>query len=321
MTLNNSISKVLQLLRLPNLFIIALTQYLVRYCLIEPLYSENLMDFHLDHFHFFILVLSTIFIAAAGYLINDLMDIKADAINKNNEKSMFVKKNKQFLCIAYFFLSFIGVATAFYLAFRVNQYSLGFIQVIAVLLLYFYSASYKKNILIGNLVIAFLSTLVIVTVCLFEFYALMNTGYSVDLHKWFFFLLGFFLVFSFFFTLFREIVKDIEDFEGDKKSGYNTLAVAFGDKKAKNVALWVLLFTVILLLVSIYLFFMSGALFLFLHFCLIIVPIVVWVFAGLLKAKTKEHYHSIQMATKLIMLFGILSMLWLPEYSEFFILY
>lgn len=321
MTMSNFISKFLQLFRLPNLFIVALTQYLVRYCLIKPLYSENLMDFHLDHLHFFILVLSTIFIAAAGYLINDLMDTKADAINNNNEKSIFVKKNKKFIRTAYYTLSLIGIIAAFYLAVKVNEYSLGFIQVIAVLLLYFYSASYKKNILIGNLVIAFLSTLVIVTVCLFEFYALMNDGYSIDLNKWFFFLLGFFLFFSFFFTLFREIVKDIEDLEGDKQSGYNTLAVAFGARKTKKIALSILLFTVILLLISIYLMFISGAIMLFLHFCFIVIPIVVWIFVKLVKANIKEDYHSIQMATKLLMFFGILSMLWLPGYSEFFILY
>lgn len=321
MTLSNFISKFLQLFRLPNLFIVALSQYLVRYCLIKPLYSENLMDLHLDHLHFFILVLSTIFIAAAGYLINDLMDIKADAINNNNEKSIFVKKNKKFIRIAYYILSLIGIIAAFYLAIKVNEYSLGFIQVIAVLLLYFYSASYKKNILIGNLVIAFLSTLVIVTVCIFEFYALMNDGYSIDLNKWFFFLLGFFLFFSFFFTLSREIVKDIEDLEGDKQSGYNTLAVAFGARKTKKIALSILLFTVILLLISIYLMFISGAIMLFLHFCFIVIPIVVWILVKLVKANIKEDYHSIQMATKLLMFFGILSMLWLPGYSEFFILY
>ncbi len=321
MTMNNFISQFLQLFRLPNLFIVALTQYLVRYCLIEPLYSENLMDFHLDHLHFFILVLSTIFIAAAGYLINDLMDIKADAINNNNKKSIFVRKNKQFIRTAYILLSLLGIIAAFFLAIRVNQYSLGFIQIVAVLLLYFYSASYKKNILIGNLVIAFLSTLVIVTVCLFEFYAFLNDGYLIDLNKWFFFLLGFYLFFSFFTTFFREIIKDIEDLEGDKKSDYNTLAVAFGERKTKNIAFSILLFTFILLLVSIYVMFISGAIMLFLHFCLIIIPIVVWVFVKLLKANTKEDYHTIQMATKLLMFFGILSMLWLPEYSEFFILY
>jgi 4-hydroxybenzoate polyprenyltransferase len=266
-------------------------------------------------------VLSTIFIAAAGYLINDLMDTKADAINNNNEKSIFVKKNKKFIRTAYYTLSLIGIIAAFYLAVKVNEYSLGFIQVIAVLLLYFYSASYKKNILIGNLVIAFLSTLVIVTVCLFEFYALMNDGYSIDLNIWFFFLLGFFLFFSFFFTLSREIVKDIEDLEGDKQSGYNTLAVVFGVRKTKNIALWILLFTVVLLLISIYLMFISGAIMLFLHFCFIVIPIVVWIFVKLVKANIKEDYHSIQMATKLLMFFGILSMLWLPGYSEFFILY
>lgn len=76
------IKAILQLIRLPNLLIVAFTQCLIRYCLIDPFLKVNNFSLQLSDFYFFILVLSTLLITAAGYAINDYFDTRTDRLNK-----------------------------------------------------------------------------------------------------------------------------------------------------------------------------------------------------------------------------------------------
>ena len=76
----------LRLIRWQNLLIIALTQYMTRYFLIQPFYKLQQLQLQLSNLDFFLLVLVTVVIAAGGYIINDYFDVKIDFINKPDKQ-------------------------------------------------------------------------------------------------------------------------------------------------------------------------------------------------------------------------------------------
>src|SRR5437868_93848 len=159
----------LRLIRWLNLFYIALTQYLVQYTVIKPALTKwSRWNTTLDDVHFFLLVLSTILIAAAGYIINDYFDVKMDEVNK--PKRIFIDRtiHHRTAILLHQFLTGAGVLLAFYVAWWAGNFKLGFINVIVAAFLWFYSSGFKKRVLIGNVIVAFLSAFVIPIVVLYE---------------------------------------------------------------------------------------------------------------------------------------------------------
>lgn len=266
----------LKLIRWVNLLCIGLTQYLLRYCVILPLYAPP-VDEHtylviyesgMSHTQFFLLVLSTILVAAAGYIINDYMDVNVDAINKPQKQVIDKNFSRQEALWYYGILNGLGIAIGFYVASMVGNYRLGFLHILSAALLWFYSTTFKRKWLIGNLIIAFLASLVVLIVGFFEekllelfafkwkeaFRILFEslTNYTVEnpdkkdgdiINLIFNYLLGYAL-FAFLLTWIREIVKDIEDIIGDEEAGYTTLPITFGLPTAKLVAAALLLLTI-----------------------------------------------------------------------------
>lgn len=222
-----------KLVRFPNLVIVALTQYLLQYLVLLPALREAGLKPILDALHFFLLVFTTVLIAAGGYLINDLLDYESDLINK--PAAVFVNRvfPKQLVWGVYFFVTLFGFAIACYLAVYVQNAQLVTIYPVAVLLLYFYSKSWKKMPLLGNLVVAIFCAFVAGVVLFADrdnFGQLRGQGGEVGV------LFGGYLLFAFFSTLLREIVKDIEDMEGDAQLGLRTLPIRFGVETARKWA-------------------------------------------------------------------------------------
>ena len=77
----NKIIAFFKLIRAGNLTIIIIAMALMRYCVIKPFMIYSDLSLQLSLKDFFLLVLSTVFITAAGYVINDYYDIKSDKIN------------------------------------------------------------------------------------------------------------------------------------------------------------------------------------------------------------------------------------------------
>ena len=118
-------------------------------------------------------------------------------------------------------------------------------------LLYFYSASYKRQFLIGNIIVAILTAMVPLLVVIYEWPALYRyyTVNAVTLPEFnfIFYWVGGFALFAFLTTLTREIIKDIEDFEGDIAYGRNTVPVVIGILSAKIVSVSLMIITIVLL--------------------------------------------------------------------------
>lgn len=295
-----------------NLGIIILTQLLLRFCIVEVYLGLSLVDPAMGYFDFAGLMLATILIAAGGYIINDLIDEEVDKTNKPGKTLIghYIPKGSAWKY--YGVLTGLGIIIGFYLALRINYFILGFIFPAVAGLLYLYSAKYQKTVITGNAVIALLSAMVILVVWLFEFFALKNDPIRfVDALKQLPILqviIAAYALFAFLVSLSREIVKDIEDREGDEKEGYRTLAVVFGTKAGKQLAAVVHLLTMVLLAISLMGLYREGIMLVFWYLLVAVMLLFIYSLYQLLVARHREDFRFLSNAYKLIMLAGILSM-------------
>tara|TARA_B100001063_G_C16770660_1_gene561388 strand:+ start:318 stop:1223 length:906 start_codon:yes stop_codon:yes gene_type:complete len=287
-----------RLIRIKNLFIIAISQYLIRYALIIPITESN----SLNDLQFFYLVLSTVFIAAAGYIINDYFDTQVDRLNKRKVIIDNTIKRREAI-LWHFVLSGIGVILGFFLGWRVGIFNLGFINLFCSSALWFYSTHFKRAYLSGNLLISLLAALVILIVPLYE----IIPKPMANSENAFYIICGY-AIFAFFTTFIREIVKDFEDTDGDRKMGYTTFAIV-SEKSAKNSirfisALLILIIGAVTAIQITYEAYIAAV------YVILAVEIpFLYFFIKLFKLNDKGGYHHLSQMIKLIMLTGTLSML------------
>jgi 4-hydroxybenzoate polyprenyltransferase len=237
----------LKLIRWPNLLIMAFTQYMVRHFLLAPFLElqradEPLslwdMEMAMSGLDFFLLVLSTVMIGAAGYIINDYFDIRIDEVNRPATNMVGKGIKRRVAMAAHMTLNILGAAIGIWLSWKYNQFRVGsFLYITAPALLWFYSTNLKRQFFIGNFVIALLSGLVPLVVALFELpniRANFPDAQGNYLHVVFQATLILSL-FAFIVSLLREIIKDTEDYEGDMTYGCKTLPIVLGIARAKQV--------------------------------------------------------------------------------------
>ncbi|MBT3621723.1 MAG: geranylgeranylglycerol-phosphate geranylgeranyltransferase [Flavobacteriales bacterium] len=222
----------LKLIRLKNLIIVALTQVLIKFSLINPF----LDDFVLSNKEFYLLVLATIFITASGYIINDIYDVKTDEINKDNKRIIGKSINSRNAISWYIFFNLIGLGLGSYIAYLVEKPLFSLIFFYCIFSLWTYSKRMKSSFLLGNLQVSLLTALSIFNVALFD---LIPNGINKNNGELMIFkIILFYTVFAFVTTFIREIIKDIEDIEGDKKINAQTLAITYGIEKTKLISLY-----------------------------------------------------------------------------------
>jgi len=299
----------LKLVRYPNLIIIVLTQYLMRWGIIEPMLEVNGFELQLDSFHFFLLVLSTVSLTAAGYVINDYFDTHTDLLNKPKQVLVGTHIHRRAAMFFHVVLNVIGVGLGFYVSFYVGMPFFGFVFLLVSGLLWFYSTTYKRQFIVGNVLVALLTALVPLMVALFEI-PMLNEAYRTILIRHqsnFMYLLYWILAFSSFAFLtnfIREIVKDLEDFEGDSAYGRNSLPVVLGVRTSKMVVN-ALIFVTLIGLGYVYFSHLSDTV-TFIYFLLFLfIPFIFLVIKNI-KAYKKEDFRLISHILKGIMLVGVL---------------
>jgi len=298
-----------RLIRYPNLIIIVLTQYLMRWGIIEPMLELNQFNLQMDSVHFFLLVLSTVTITAAGYVINDYFDTHTDLINKPGQVIVGTAIHRRFAIIFHSVLNVIGVGLGFYISLHIGIPYLGFVFVLVAGLLWFYSTTYKRQFLIGNLLVALLTAVVPLMVPIFEI-PLLNEAYRqilVENQMNFMYIFYWVLAFSFFAfmtNLIREIIKDMEDFEGDRVYGRNSLPVILGMQSSRMVV-HVLTGTTLAGLVYAWFEFLGDAISLIYFSLFLWLPLLFLIFKTI-KANKKEDFRLISHVLKVVMLLGVL---------------
>ncbi|MBD0255477.1 MAG: geranylgeranylglycerol-phosphate geranylgeranyltransferase [Cytophagales bacterium] len=272
----------LRLIRAGNLLIIVLTQYLVRIFLVGP--KEEWLR-HLADFRFFLLSLSTVLIAAAGYIINDYYDIKIDTINKPRRVVIGRMLRRRHAMFTHSAFNALGIGLGLLVGLKVAA-----VNLLAAFVLWLYSNQLKRRPFIGNFTVALLTAASLLVIVVY-----------VPRNR---FLVFTFALFAFFISLIREIIKDMEDLRGDATFGCQTLPIVWGIRRTKSL-LYILIgsFLVILFTLSFYL--REWIVF---YFSLFVFLPTAWLTWRLARADTRKEFGYLSTWCKIIMLSGVLSM-------------
>jgi 4-hydroxybenzoate polyprenyltransferase len=203
---------------------------------------------------FILLVFSTCLIAAGGNIINDYFDVKADRINKPEKLIITKHIKRRWAIVSHWSFNGIAFLIGMYLSIKYNSLSFVFIHLISINLLWFYSMYFKRKVLIGNIMIAFLTALVPILALLFMIYSPNDSNQLADpsafgwIMDYDFALIQFITFFAFVQNLAREILKDIQDIEGDKLIYVKSLPMIIGIKKTIAITFLLLSFLPVFLL-------------------------------------------------------------------------
>lgn len=270
----------LNLIRWKNLLIVVFNLVIIKLFLIDHGKPDGVWDFK-----FAGLILSMVLITAAGYIINDYYDIKIDIVNK--PKNVIVGRliTRRYALLWYFLFNLL----ALFIVFIISK-KLFLLYFFSTFLLWYYSNHLKRKFLIGNISIAILTALST---------SIPGIYYNTNLQ-----IILFYALFAFGITLIREIIKDLEDMEGDRKYDCRTLPIVLGHHKTKY---YLKIMSIIFVIVYISLYMLNQFPLSWLQ-----IPLIISYFYFLYylwKSDTVAHYKNLSAQLKLIMIFGILSML------------
>jgi 4-hydroxybenzoate polyprenyltransferase len=290
------LSAFLNLIRWKNLLLIVYIQILIKY-LFFPNFS---VATNLNHFYFSIFLLAILCITAAGYIINDILDVETDKINKPSKvfiTTVFTEENARKW---YLYLNTFGISLGIAISLKIQKPSLSFIFIGTTLLLYYYSKKLKSLPLIGNLTVASLITLNVLLLAIFDVNPTSkNTNYN--------FVITTILIIAFFafcINLIRELIKDIEDIDGDYKLKMNTLPILIGRRRTKSIITILCAFSLLLLVFFSTIFASEYKIISLYTIAFIIIPMF-YITLKITKIKSKKKLHKISSLLKLIMFFGI----------------
>lgn len=299
--------KYLKLVRYQNLVMLALMQILFRYAFL----AKQNIPLALTDWQYGLLVLSTVFLAAAGYVINNILDVATDSINKPKDVVVGIGKaiSETQAYNIYIVLNITGVAIGFYLSNVILRPSFATLFILIASLLYFYSTSLKQIMILGNFVVALLLAFSVIIIGVFDLYPAINTENQAQMASFFSILLDYAL-FAFMINFIREIIKDIEDVNGDYNQGMNTLPIAIGISRAAKIALGFSIIPFILSLLYINTYFFKNKLYIVTLYCFafVLAPLLYFI-VKIFSAKSQKEFHHLSTVLKLILFFGIFSIL------------
>lgn len=297
--------KFLKLIRYKNLLMLAFMQVLFRYAFLK---QQNI-PLALADWQYGLLVLSTVFLAAAGYVINNIYDVATDTINKPQDVVIGKGISETAAFNIYIGLNITGVALGFILSNIISKPSFASLFILIATLLYFYATSLKQIMILGNFIVALLLSVSVLIIGVFDIFPVINSKNQAHMASLFSILTDY-AVFAFMINFIREIVKDIEDVNGDYNQGMNTLPIAIGISRTAKIVVGLAIIPFIVCLLYINKYFVENNLFIvtFYAFAFVLAPLLYFI-VKIFSAKNKKDFHHLSTLLKLILLFGILSIL------------
>lgn len=299
----------LKLIRWQNLLFIVITQILYEYCIYLPIYGSH------STYQLGFIVLASVLIAAAGYIINDYFDLNIDQINKPDRVIVNNAVSRRWAIFWHLAFSLLGLFfTVLALPPSLFWYLI-LANLLSILLLWLYSTNFKKQLLIGNVIISILTSWVILILFFSKTPLSVDNIISAD-HKEIrlFRLTMLYAGFAFIISLIREVLKDMEDRIGDARYGCRTMPIVWGLPASKVfVAVWIIVLAGTLVILQLYV--LAYGWWLSIVYCLlaIVVPLLI-VLSKLTAANTQQDFHLLSRYVKAIMFTGILSMLFFYYY-------
>jgi 4-hydroxybenzoate polyprenyltransferase len=278
-------------------------QVIIKFALFHPFE----IDVALSTLQFSLLALATMCIAAAGYVINDIQDVEIDRINKPNSVIVGKKITEKKAYAFFIVLNSIGVVSGFFLTNSIEKPGFFALFILISALLYLYATYLKSIIVLSNIIVSAMVAMVLIVVGLFDLLPVI-TAENQSTQSTFFSIVLDYSLFAFTLNLIREMVKDIQDVDGDKNGGINTIPIAIGRKRTIYlvfVLAVILLFGIVYYMYS-YLYYKQIAI---LYFLFLIVAPLIYFCVRSWGATTKKDYQFLSNFLKVIMVLGMGSLL------------
>jgi 4-hydroxybenzoate polyprenyltransferase len=304
--ITNPVIAFLKLIRIENLVIMILTQCCIQYVVLNDFIQYTAFNSTL----FSISLLSTTLIAAAGYIINDYFDVKTDKINRPETVVLDVTIKRRWAMLLHIIFSVIGLLLGLYLALKCHHVKIVAFQLLSILLLWFYSTHFKKQLLVGNLVVSLLTAAIPLLPFIYDFYFMTEVNpFVLDVFKPIlkplFYSVIAFSVFAFLTSFTREVIKDMEDYKGDVQTGCKTMPIVWGMVTSKVVTFFLVIITIgCLFLVCLHYFKSQHFVPLYYILGLIILPLISIVLITM-SAKSSKDFKIASLLLKFVMLSGI----------------
>jgi 4-hydroxybenzoate polyprenyltransferase len=303
--LKNPLIAFFKLIRIENLLIIAITQICIKYLVFAPLNDYSKFTPAL----FSISLISTILIAAAGYIINDYFDVKTDKINRPETVVIDVTIKRRWAMILHIIFNAIGFLLGLYLAIKCHSLKLLTFQILSISLLWFYSTHFKKQLLIGNIVVSLLSATIPLMPMVYDYYLMGDISPLAT------FVIGDFLntiiiivlgysAFAFLTSFAREVIKDMEDYKGDIQTGGKTMPIVWGIITSKVVTFFLLLIAIGFLILASLKFYKEQQ-YIGVYYILSVIVFLIIIIIQTIKAKTSKDFKMASLLLKFVMLLGI----------------
>lgn len=304
--IKNPVIAFLKLIRIENLLIIAITQWCIKYLVFAPINEFSKFTPAL----FAVSLTSTLLIAAAGYIINDYFDVKADRINRPETVVIDVVIKRRWAMILHIIFNGIGLILGFYLAMKCHSLKLLMFQILSILLLWFYSTHFKKQLLIGNIVVSLLTATIPLMPMIYDYYLIGSMDSFIKL------MIGDFLktlviivlgysAFAFLTSFSREVIKDMEDYKGDVQTGCKTMPIVWGMITSKVVTFFLIIITIGLLLLASFKFYKEEQLVAVYYILILVIAPLGILIIQTIRAKSSKDFKMASLLLKFTMLFGI----------------
>lgn len=321
----------IKVLRPLNLLFIVIVMIVIRLALIVPSLATivvNESDFlspELSDFQYAMLILSVIGLAAAAYVINDYYDRAADKINKPDRVVIGVKIHEKDALIWFYGLNAMSLGLGFFLALRVDNLRLFYLYVVSVLVNWLYARYLKKVAFIGNLAVSVSLAMVIWIPYLFEpvYFAKDLEGIEgmVDFVQK---VILWTSVAALLLNLIREIVKDIQDVEGDVEMHCKTIPILLGQAKTSLIIQFLTLIAIGGFSYLMYRFYLMGInqlywlqqMNVYIGISILLPCIALFVILFWQRNLKVRHWAWISHSIKLMMLLGLFALLFFKHYLE-----
>lgn len=280
---------------------LAFMQLVFRYLFLEQSY----VDLALTDFNYILLVFATVCIAAGGYVINNIMDQDTDEIAKPQNRVVGISISETVAYNWYIGLTIVGVGIGFYLSNVIYKPTFASIFILVATLLYMYATSFKQIPILGNVVVALMLSTSIIIIGLFDILPAIDMDNRFRMKEAFYILMHY-AIFAFIINIIREIVKDMEDMDGDYQLGINTLPITIGVQKTKIIVgiLTVISIGILAYYINSNLFELDYVVY---YAMIVIVGPLIYFGVKLLNATTKKEFQHLSLVLKIILFFGILS--------------
>lgn len=292
----------LKLIRYQNLLMLALMQLVFHFVFFK---NQPELELALSDVEFILLVVASVCIAAGGYVINNIMDQETDDFSKPENVIVGKHISEGMAYNIYVAFNIIGVGIGFYLSNIIQKPMFSAVFIVVAGTLYMYATSLKQNFLIGNIVVALLLSFSVIIIGIFDLYPITQESNQLQMATLFSILLDYAL-FAFMINFIREIVKDIEDMDGDYNSGMSTLPILLGKERTAKVVFGLTFIPIALLIYYMNENLMEVQLVIFYLLLFVLAPLLYFLIK-IWNAKSKKDFKHLSLILKLVLLFGILS--------------